>query len=90
MRLYHVHASSLIKSARKIRNMSQLDLHLTMKPDGIKTPMQISAIERGKAPIPPKMVNKLCRHLGIHKEALLDAMVRDYQNALIDEVDKWN
>jgi hypothetical protein len=36
------------------------------------------------------MVNKLCRHLGIHKEVLLDAMVRDYQNALIDEVDKWN
>lgn len=89
MRINNHNAVKLIKSARKIRNMSQKDLQLSMYPDRAKNAQHISNIERGLQGIPPKMVSKLCKTLGIHKEVMIQQMVLDYQISLIDEVEKW-
>jgi transcriptional regulator with XRE-family HTH domain len=89
MRVKNYNAVKLIKTARKIRNMSQKDVQLTMYPGRAKNAQHISNIERGIQGIPPKMVAKLCKTLGIHKEVMISQMVLDYQIALIDEVEKY-
>ena len=88
MRLINYNASKLLKQARISKRYSQRDLHYKIAPTSCKVPMQISNMELNKAPIPPKLIPKLCKVLGIPKEVFIEQMVQDYRISLINEVEK--
>jgi len=82
-----VKLASLMKEHRKIHKISQekLSLKLGWGPKGSQV---VSNIERSKQQIPPKDVNKLSAELMIDRSKIIDAMITDYQQALMTEIDK--
>jgi transcriptional regulator with XRE-family HTH domain len=82
-----VKLASLIKEQRKIHKISQdkLSQKLGWGPKGSQV---VSNIERGKQQLPPAQVNKLSIQLMIDRSQIIDAMIADYQQALMSEIDK--
>jgi transcriptional regulator with XRE-family HTH domain len=79
--------ASLMKEQRKIHKISQdkLSQKLGWGPKGSQI---VSNIERGKQQIPAKTVNKLSVELMVDRSKIIDAMIADYQQALMSEIDK--
>jgi transcriptional regulator with XRE-family HTH domain len=79
--------ASLIKEQRKIHKISQdkLSKKLGWGPKGSQI---ISNIERSRQQIPAKEVKKLSIELMIDRSKIIDAMIADYQQALMNEIDK--
>ena len=82
-----VKLASLMKEQRKIHKISQEKLSLKLG-WGLKGSQVVSNIERSKQQIPPKDVNKLSIELMIDRSKIIDAMIADYQQALMKEIDK--
>lgn len=89
MRNLGKNAAIVIKEARMKMNpkVSQQDLSILL---GFKSGSGqfISNVERGLCGFPPKLVPKICSALNLDEEILLEAMMKDYGDAIKEEVTK--
>jgi transcriptional regulator with XRE-family HTH domain len=79
--------AKLIKRRRIDLRISQTELSNKLG-YGSRFGQTISNVERGTCQLPAKYLNKLSICLMISREAIIAEMVKDYQDALIKELNK--
>ncbi len=79
--------ATLIKRRRKQLRLTQRDVHQRLDWK-VKNTQYLSNIELGKCQMPAKHLNKLCIALMLTREDIVKEMVKDYQDALIKELNK--
>lgn len=73
--MIQIHIGFLIKQARKYKGLSQAQLSKKLKWHA----QFISNIERGKAPLPANKIKAISKILEIHRDVIIDEMMRDYR-----------
>jgi transcriptional regulator with XRE-family HTH domain len=82
--------SELLRDARIRKGLSQREMDLSLG-GSVKTKGQLTSnCERGKCGIPPKHLKAICQALDIPAKDFVDAMIRDYAENLITEVEKYD
>lgn len=85
MKVIAKHLSSVIRNRRRELNLSQEDVSRVMGWN--KTRGQfLSNIERSKCTLPAKYISKISETIQLPPEAIIDAMLNDYREALSREV----
>lgn len=79
--------AKLIKRRRIDLRISQTELSKRLA-YGSRCGQRISNVERGACQLPAKYLNKLSICLMISRETIITEMVKDYQDALIKELNK--
>jgi ribosome-binding protein aMBF1 (putative translation factor) len=74
--------AQVIRYHRRILGISQAQLGSILYP-GARNGQFISAIERGRAGLPGKHIEVVCRTLGIEEKKLKEAMMMDYESNLL-------
>ena len=90
MHTYGKNQSTLLREARIRKGISQREMDLALG-GSVKTKGQLTSnCERGKCGIPSKHIRAVCKALDIPISTLVDAMVRDYSENLMVEVEKYD
>lgn len=87
MRVYSHKTGSIIKKARLAKGMTQKALSVQMGWK-VQNTQTVSNLERGVAPMPPKYIDRLSFVLGVQEYEISHAMIEDYSNALLKEMDR--
>jgi transcriptional regulator with XRE-family HTH domain len=87
MRVFSKYSGSLLKQKRKQLGLSQRAVNDAMGL-GCKNGQYYYNIETGKAPFPPKYINRISLILHVSRSDLLEAVVQDFREALIAEISK--
>lgn len=79
------HLATLIRKRRIELDLSQGELNKLLGWYS-KNGQVVSNIERGVQQMPAKTINKLANAIMVSREEIMDLMVKDYQEALKNEV----